>query len=331
MAESLIVGIDEAGYGPNLGPLCVAASVWSVPDGLRPERLYDHLEGLVCTRPSSGALAIADSKKLYRAPEGLAHLESTVLAALCGLGRLPCDWRSLWPVLDPQALPQIDELPWHEGYNERLPCAGLPTASDAGAPQHDGTESIQQAAALWTRIGQRGVRLLDLTARVLFPRQFNRQLAAGANKADVLRDAVLGLVARVLASFPDLPAVVLCDRLGGRKHYLPHVQRQLPERAVGVQREDDAVSQYAAWEAGRPVGLRFQVDGEQLLPVALASMTAKYLRELAMRPLNAFWQRQVPGLAPTAGYPVDARRFLRQIEPALARLAVPLDALWRQR
>ena len=68
--------------------------------------------------------------------------------------------------------------------------------------------------------------------------------------------------------------------------------------------------------SARPAGaveFRFQPKGERHLPTALASMTAKYLRELAMRPFNAFWQRHVPGLAPTAGYPSDSRRFWNEI------------------
>ncbi len=28
-----LLGTDEAGYGPNLGPLVISASVWEVPDG----------------------------------------------------------------------------------------------------------------------------------------------------------------------------------------------------------------------------------------------------------------------------------------------------------
>ena len=31
---SYLIGTDEAGYGPNLGPLVISASVWHVPDGL---------------------------------------------------------------------------------------------------------------------------------------------------------------------------------------------------------------------------------------------------------------------------------------------------------
>jgi hypothetical protein len=58
-------------------------------------------------------------------------------------------------------------------------------------------------------------------------------------------------------------------------------------------------------------------------------MTAKYLRELRMARLNAFFAERLPGLAPTAGYVQDGRRFLAEIEPLLASAGVQRDALVR--
>ena len=60
-------------------------------------------------------------------------------------------------------------------------------------------------------------------------------------------------------------------------------------------------------------------------------MTAKYLRETAMRPFNEFWCARVPGLKPTAGYPVDAKRFKKQIATAQRELAIDDQILWRCR
>ena len=34
MGRKLLVGIDEAGYGPNIGPLVIGASVWDLPASL---------------------------------------------------------------------------------------------------------------------------------------------------------------------------------------------------------------------------------------------------------------------------------------------------------
>jgi hypothetical protein len=60
-------------------------------------------------------------------------------------------------------------------------------------------------------------------------------------------------------------------------------------------------------------------------------MTSKYLRELAMRAFNHFWLREVPGIKPTAGYPVDAQRFRRAIAARQAELAIDVRRLWRNK
>jgi hypothetical protein len=59
-------------------------------------------------------------------------------------------------------------------------------------------------------------------------------------------------------------------------------------------------------------------------------MTAKYVRELAMEAFNRFWSSRVPGLAATAGYPVDARRWRTEAAEAIHRAGVADDDLWRR-
>jgi hypothetical protein len=73
------------------------------------------------------------------------------------------------------------------------------------------------------------------------------------------------------------------------------------------------------------------MGGESFLPTALASMTSKYLRELAMRSFNDFWCGRVPDLSPTAGYPGDARRFMDAIAGARQELGIADAVLWRER
>jgi hypothetical protein len=65
--------------------------------------------------------------------------------------------------------------------------------------------------------------------------------------------------------------------------------------------------------------------------VALASMFSKYLRELFMREFNRFWQTHVPGLKPTAGYPLDAERYYAAIQPAMEKLGLTARQVWRNR
>ncbi len=66
------------------------------------------------------------------------------------------------------------------------------------------------------------------------------------------------------------------------------------------------------------------------LPVALASMIAKYVRDLMMLRMNRFFGSRMPELKPTAGYVTDARRYLDQIGPLMKRLGISPSQLIRQ-
>jgi hypothetical protein len=104
-----------------------------------------------------------------------------------------------------------------------------------------------------------------------------------------------------------------------------------PERFIEIHGESRAQSVYRFGPAERRVEIRFRTKAEVCLPVALASMASKYLRELAMMGLNAFWGARVPGLRPTAGYPQDARRFKAEIAAVQADLGIRDAELWRTR
>ena len=75
----------------------------------------------------------------------------------------------------------------------------------------------------------------------------------------------------------------------------------------------------------------FRTKAEAILPVALASMVSKYVREVVMTQFNRFWQQHVPDLKPTKGYPVDAARFWTDIEPTVKKLKIAKSDVWRCR
>lgn len=390
----ILIGMDEAGYGPNLGPLVVAATAWEVRDeglGFRVQEsiggepasagrrsgtgsdragafasastpttdllrrpvygdiprgreidLYDALREIVRREPGTADhIAIADSKTLYRTGLGLAQLERGVHAALAALGWPADQWSTLVDVLAADPHRQRHCLPWHGDFDCPLPV----------------DDTADEVTALGTRLDETcttaGVRPVAMRARFVFPAEFNQLTERYGSKGAALSHVTIGLLRELQGTragaeetsppaepgaslsspvpCPPTPTLVVCDKHGGRNRYAGLLQHFFPDQWIETLLESRAESRYhwGAPESG--VEIAFRRRGEASLPVALASMTAKYLRELAMRALNQFWRARVPGLRPTAGYPLDARRFKAQIAQVQRSLGIDDHVLWRNR
>ena len=317
-----LIGTDEAGYGPNLGPLVVSASLWEVPDVHR--ELYSVLADAVSaprTKHSEPEDAIArieigDSKALYQPKGSLARLEGNVLACLKAGGCAPSSWTELLQRLceTPHVL---DDCPWF--LNERK----LPINAEA-------TRIEKLAERLSTVMEKRGVRLVKVLSSVLFPDRFNDGVRQHGNKATLLSATTLQLIQRMLGDLKGEFRVV-CDRHGGRSKYAGLAQQFLTDSPLQVVQETGACSRYTWHETHREVEIDFMTNGESFLPTGLASMVSKYLRELAMIGWNAYWRNHLPDLKPTAGYPVDAKRFKAAIESKRAELQIADELIWRVR
>ena len=209
--------------------------------------------------------------------------------------------------------------PLHDGYRADLPLAA------------DGDDLDGLLPHLSAGMEAAGVRLLAIHSRAVFPEQFNDLCDHHGNKAEMLSCVTLELIERLMAQVGDQPVRIVCDKHGGRNFYGPLLQRRFPEWLVEVHDEGMNESRYAWGPAESRVEIRFRVGGEEFLPVALASMASKYLREAAMLAFNWFWLQRLPELRPTAGYPGDARRFKDEILSAQQELGISDRVLWRAR
>jgi hypothetical protein len=316
-----LIGTDEAGYAPNLGPLVISASVWQVDDVTID--LYKQLKSIVCKSPPRsnrpGRLAIADSKLLYSPAQGLKVLERGVLAALALVDHCPGDWLDAWQQLDPGSLASLPNVPWHVDYDLRLPLAA------------DADDVVGLVPRLRSHFERAGVRLVALKSRAVFPDQFNRSTVELGTKSEALSKVTLALLAESLAHCAGDKVLVVCDKHGARNQYGRLLQQQFPDVLVEVHGEATRESIYRWGPSETRIDVRFRAGGETFLPTALASMTSKYLRELAMRAFNDFWCGRVRGLVPTAGYPRDARRFMAAIEGMQSELGIAKAVMWRDR
>lgn len=315
-----LIGTDEAGYGPNLGPLVVAATAWQVPDDWHPDNLYEHLANVVSARPNDDhCLVLADSKTLYQPGKGIGRLEMHVLAALELAGIQLAAWWDAWQKVAPAATGVMAELPWHRDFSVPLP---LQSSSERIA---------RVSAKTLQRLKEQAAAIERVQATALFPRAFNDLVGTFGNKAAVLSHITIELVRALLDTCPRQRVLIHCDKHGGRNHYLPLLQHFFPNCLIQVVKEGRSQSVYRWSESERNVEIRFVAKGERFPPAALASMIAKYLRELAMHAFNNYWQQQVLGIRPTAGYPVDARRFKKEIAAVQKKLGIADHDLWRIR
>jgi ribonuclease HII len=314
-----VVGIDEAGYGPNLGPLVQAALCLRLPDD--DPAGWETLKSVVrrAHEPADGRLLIDDSKKVYTRG-GLSALERGV--------------RMTGPICHGvEELVRKHVLP---GYHADLAAEGWYAPAEALPLTMTPEEWFADFVAFGGQVSAAGVSVTfgpEAVAVVPAPR-FNRIVDETGSKGTVLAQGLVELAADSAAQLPadGAPILFSCDKQGGRNYYAAIVQQAFPDGWVVAEVESAAESRYRVEQLDRPVTITFRprADGDSVA-VALASMLCKYLREVCMRQFNRYWATHVPGLAPTAGYPVDARRFYAAIRPAMEKLGLTADQVWRKR
>jgi len=305
----LVIGIDEAGLGPNLGPFVVSATVWQLPDGATAADLPELLSTAVSCDPkcTDGRLILGDSKQLFQPHQGLQRLEASVLALCRGCGHDIASLKSLSRQVELCEPAWLEEPWWCDGDH------ALPIDADLG---------VITTHAL--RLSATAVKLLGVFSRVVPPAEFN-QLLETRNKAELTTGCHLELLRAVCAKFPQQPKTIFSDKHGGRNRYAAALSTHFDGAWIETLCEGPECSEYR-WDE---VTIRFEPRAEKHLPVAAASMLSKYLREVHMTRFNHFWQALLPGLQPTQGYPVDARRFAGAIAGEQARLCIQTDSVWR--
>lgn len=318
MSRRLIIGTDEAGYGPNLGPLIVTATAWECDADTEPVQLWEKLREVLSNEPvrNGKRLYVSDSKAVYSSGDSLEDLEVPVLAFLRLLSFTPESLDGLGLHLAGQSfLPHYLAEPWN-------PQPGLTLPVDSSTDHIvEWTEQIRRA------MEEQGIQLRGIRSGIIFPAEFNRRVAQTDSKGSVLSSQTLSLVRSFRDSFGDHPCFVVCDKHGGRNRYDELIADHFEDQFVFRLEESRDRSRYRMGD----MEFCFRTRAEELMPVALASMVAKYLRETFMMQFNKWWEQQIPGLRHTQGYPVDAKRFREDIATKVTELNLDEATYWRSR
>jgi len=243
-------GIDEAGYGPMLGPLCVGFAAFRVegwdPAGGAPD-LWELLDKAVCRRgrDGRGRIAVADSKKLKLSNQSksrhpLVHLERGVLAfgGLAGEGRgsepvrIDCD-RTLFEALGVR----LESHPWYAGDPTPLPLSG--SAAQLAIARNTLALACEGA----------GVEPLALACIAVGETEFNEVVRTGGSKAHLTGRCFARYLRRAVERWGGSgdEVRIVCDRHGGRTSYSPMIEAAV--RGLGCEvetiEESERCSRYA--------------------------------------------------------------------------------------
>ncbi|MCM8768357.1 MAG: hypothetical protein NC911_01540 [Candidatus Omnitrophica bacterium] len=290
-----ILGIDENGLGPLMGPLVVT--------------------GVVIQGETKNWLPGAkDSKKFFSSsdPGRLRKLELFCLALFSSIyGYLPeSPALFLQGISSEHRCPAEIDLCW-SGLNSRF-------------TRTDRKEISLFSERIKTWAEKEKVTLKAIHSQILCSARLNEFFRRKQSKSFV----DFCTFASVIRNLATVETEIIAGKIGGLKKYSSWLRYAFPEARIKILQETPELSAYHLILAGKEYRLNFWVKVEEkCLAAALASLVGKFVREIFMESINNYLGNKFP----VSGYrDRQTKSFLDKIRPELARRKIPLTCLIRQ-
>ncbi len=319
MSHRYLIGADENGLGPRLGPMTVTAVLARASEAGRK---------VAETKPRGGLKRrLGDSKGLMAHGDiGLGEAWSRVLvergAGKHDLADAPAD------LVSALALQDLDELTAPCPRHVEAQCWS--TKGEAFLPDEEGTGAKlrKQLNKDLDRLAQRGLEIVAVRSAVVCTRRLNEAVERGESRFVV----DLHHMERLILEFRQLcggEVDAVCGKVGGFGEY-GKVFGPLAGRLHAIVEEGRARSAYRFPGIGQ---LAFVRDGDDNnILVGLASLVGKYIRELMMERIVTHYRRGIDDLDGASGYhdPVTTK-FIVATEALRKKRRVPSTCFEREK
>jgi len=281
-----VVGIDENGFGPQMGMLTVTGSLFEVKKYNR-EDFWNGIRGKAVVDDSKRVL------KFNRINEG----ERTVLTYYNLFNeRLPERFKEL---LDSVSLFTLQELRQYCPSPAAEMCWKLEILLPHWIRIKE-DEIQRDAAKIKQGMAHQEMRLIEVKTAIFCPYKFNALIIEKGIKKTHL-DFILfeKLIEYFYKQYGnEQKYLFLCDKIGGTKRYLSWFN-YLQNFKV-LEKKEEINSIYSLEDIGR---ICFIKEGDKKhFPIALSSIFGKYIREVFMERINYFFTSRIRNLRPASGY-----------------------------
>jgi len=309
----IVVGVDENGLGPRLGPLVVTAVTVDAAD--------ERAAKVALGRPGRAfATRINDSKKLVSYKErALGEAWARVLAGALDVRASTPSELVFGLSLEPESLLR-EPCPRDGDHADQC----FSVAEEAYEAPDDLLEQVRSDLG---RLEKRGLKLISVRTSIVCTRRLNDAAARGTTRFQVDLHAMERLVLDARAKGNE-DVVAICGKVGGYNQY-SDAFGPLGGRLHAIVCEGRAKSEYALPGLGRMAFVR-DADAKHLV-VCLASLVGKYVRDLLTARVVRHHKRTLPHLPMVSGYhdPVT-NRFIKDTDHVRAASGFPPDCFERR-